>query len=182
MSETENKKIEGIENSIDKNKKENQNEKETKINEEKENFPQITIDTIYNLIKRKKFSILTCPKCKSNIPIITNVNKDIISYKCPCSPHNIKMSLEEFIIQIEQLNSSNEECFKHKETIASFYCPECKKYICDICESFHSSFEPDHKIEKQFISNNDICPIHKNEKKTYYCQESQQEKCHICIK
>ncbi len=181
MSETENKKIEGIENSIDKNKKENQNEKETKINEEKENFPQITIDTIYNLIKRKKFSILTCPKCKSNIPIITNVNKDIISYKCPCSPHNIKMSLEEFIIQIEQLNSSNEKCFKHKETIASFYCPECKKYICDICESFHSSFEPDHKIEKQFISNNDICPIHKNEKKTFYCQECQEDLCKECL-
>ena len=182
MSKTENKIIKGIENSIDKNKNKEQNEKEKVINEEKDYFPQITIDIIYSLIKRKKFSILTCPKCKSNIPTITNVNKDIISYKCPCSPHNIKMSLEEFIIQIEKLNSSNEKCFKHKETIASFYCPECKKYICDICESFHSSFEPDHKIQKQFVSNNDICPIHKNEKKTFYCQECQQDLCHECLK
>ena len=85
MSKTENKIIKGIENSIDKNKNKEQNEKEKVINEEKDYFPQITIDIIYSLIKRKKFSILTCPKCKSNIPTITNVNKDIISYKCPCN-------------------------------------------------------------------------------------------------
>ncbi len=181
MSETENKIIEVTENSTEKNKNEKENQKETVINKEESNYPQITIETIYKLIKRKKFSILTCPKCKSNIPSIVDVNIDMISYKCPCSPHNIKMSLEEFIVQIEQLNSSNEKCFKHKETIASFYCPECKKYICDICESFHSSFEPHHKIKKQFVSNNDICPIHKNEKKTFYCQECEQDLCKECI-
>ena len=168
MSEREKKQIEDIEKKEEKKYKEYQNikEKENSIDKEYKSNEEITIETIYNLIKRKKFSILTCPKCKSNIPIIKKVNKDKIYYKCECSQYNITMSLEDFIMQIEKLNSSNEKCFKHKETIASFYCPECKKYICDICESYHSSFEPEHKIQKKFISNNDICIIHKNEKKT----------------
>ncbi len=87
------------------------------------------------------------------------------------------MLLEDFIMQIEKLKSSNEKCFKHKETIASFYCLECKKYIWDISESYHSSFESEHKIQKKFISNNDICIIHKNEKNTFYCQECQKDLC-----
>ena len=64
MSETENKIIEVTENSTEKNKNEKENQIETVINKEESNYPQITIETIYKLIKRKKFSILTCPKCK----------------------------------------------------------------------------------------------------------------------
>ena len=183
MSEREKKQIEDIEKKEEKKYKEYQNikEKENSIDKEYKSNEEITIESIYNLIKRKKFSILTCPKCKSNIPIIKKVNKDKIYYKCECSQYNISMLLEDFIMQIEKLNSSNEKCFKHKETIASFYCPECKKYICDICESYHSSFEPEHKIQKKFISNNDICIIHKNEKKTFYCQECQKDLCKQCL-
>ena len=179
MSETENKQTEDLDNYSEKKLKEVKNIKERENNIDKYN--DLNEEKLKCLIKRKKFSILTCLKCKSNIPIITNINKDKIYYKCPCSSHNISMPLEEFILQIEKLNSSNEKCFKHKETIASFYCPDCKKYICDICESFHASFEPNHKIEKQYVSNNDICHIHKNEKKTFYCQECQQDLCNVCL-
>ena len=46
MSETENKIIEVTENSTEKSKNEKENQKETVINKEESNYPQITIETI----------------------------------------------------------------------------------------------------------------------------------------
>ncbi len=62
MSEREKKQIEDIENKEEKKYKEYQNikEKENNIDKEYKSNEEITIEAIYNLIKRKKFSIFKC--------------------------------------------------------------------------------------------------------------------------
>ena len=158
----------------------NQNSISTSIENNPPNKIEISIENILDLIKTKKNIILTCPKCKKFPPLITEISNQKISYKCLCSSHYISMSLEEFILNIEHLNSSNEKCFKHKEQMATYYCKECKKYLCDICENYHSSFEPDHKVEEQMINNNFQCNYHKNNIKNYYCEDCKIDLCEKC--
>ena len=121
-------------------------------NSPSKNKLNISIDNILELIKNKKNIILTCPKCKKYPPLITDISNQKVSFKCLCSSTEISMELEEFILNIEHLNSQNEKCFKHKEQIATFFCKECQKFLCDICENYHSSFEPNHKVEEQILN------------------------------
>lgn len=141
-----------------------------------------TTEMISYIIKNKKYPMLVCPQCKSSIIQISSLKMEIITFKCPCSPCNISLQLKEFISNLENIDSSNEKCFKHKDNIANTFCAKCNLYMCDICESYHESFQPDHQTTKQIIKTNDQCIIHHNQKKTLYCKSCDLDLCELCKK
>lgn len=139
-----------------------------------------TTEMISYIIKNKKYPMLVCPQCKSSIIQITSLKREIITFKCPCSPCNISLPLKEFIANLENIDSSNEKCFKHKDNIANAFCAKCNLYMCDTCESYHESFQPEHQTTKQIIKTNDQCIIHKNQKKAFYCKACDLDLCELC--
>ena len=44
------------------------------------------------------------------------------------------------------MENQNKKCAskEHKEIDAYFYCQECKIYMCNKCETFHSKLHPNH--------------------------------------
>ena len=44
----------------------------------------------------------------------------------------------------------------HEEIISNYYCPECRIYICNKCENFHSKLFKAHKLYKLDIDINEI--------------------------
>ena len=56
-----------------------------------------TTEMISYIIKNKKYPMLVCPQCKSSIIQITSLKREIITFKCPCSPCNISLPPKEFI-------------------------------------------------------------------------------------
>ena len=74
---------------------------------------------------------------------------------------------------------------KHKEIDAILYCPECKIYMCNKCESYHSPlFENHHSY--QLNKNEDIftgyCQEYDHlEKLKYFCKSHNKLCCAACI-
>jgi len=74
----------------------------------------------------------------------------------------------------------------HKETNAIFYCIQCKVYMCNKCENFHSKLLENHqtfKIEKDiedvFLG---ICKEENHQiKLEYFCKSHNQLCCAACI-
>ena len=74
----------------------------------------------------------------------------------------------------------------HKETNAIFYCIQCKVYMCNKCENFHSKLLENHqtfKIEKDiedvFLG---ICKEGNHQiKLEYFCKSHNQLCCAACI-
>ena len=137
-------------------------------------------DSISYIIKNKKYPMLVCPKCKSCTIQIVSLSMGMISFKCICNPVNNTMPLKQFISSIKDIDSSNEKCFKHKENIANTFCPMCKLYMCDVCESYHESFQPEHQTTKQIVKMNDQCLVHKGLKKVFYCSKCDIDVCEKC--
>ena len=137
-------------------------------------------DSISYIIKNKKYPMLVCPKCKSCTIQIVSLSMGMISFKCICNPVNNTMPLKHFISSIKDIASSNEKCFKHKENIANTFCPMCKLYMCDVCESYHESFQPEHQTTKQIVKMNDQCLVHKGLKKVFYCSQCDIDVCEKC--
>ena len=84
----------------------------------------------------------------------------------------------------EQNNCSLPE---HSEEKAVFYCPECKRYMCNNCYNSHSSFSKiyhnQHKVEKdKNISFTGICKV-KNHlvELIYFCKTHNVLCCPLCI-
>ena len=75
---------------------------------------------------------------------------------------------------------------KHKDSNANNYCPECKIYMCKICEEFHSKLFNNHHQYK--INNNNynvftgLCKIKNNSMKLeYFCKTHIKLYCAACL-
>ena len=85
------------------------------------------------------------------------------------------------------MERADKKCFKHNEITAKFYCPECKIYICNECESPHSNFFSNHKeINLENDDCNDIytefCKVVNHfDKLEYFCKTHNVLCCAACI-
>ena len=75
---------------------------------------------------------------------------------------------------------------KHKDSNANNYCPECKIYMCKICEEFHSKLFNNHHQYK--INNNNynvftgLCKIKNHSMKLeYFCKTHIKLCCAACL-
>ena len=85
--------------------------------------------------------------------------------------------------QIKQIKCSLEE---HKEIDAISFCPECKLYMCNKCQNFHSS--PFFKNHNTFNLNKEgeiftgFCKEKNHPNRLeYYCKDHNQLCCSVCI-
>ena len=74
----------------------------------------------------------------------------------------------------------------HEEIMSNYYCPECKIYICNKCENFHSKLFKAHKLYKIDIDINEIftgfCEENNHlEKLEYFCKTHNKLCCSSCI-
>ena len=73
----------------------------------------------------------------------------------------------------------------HKETKAIFYCIQCKVYMCNKCENFHSKLCENHQIfniEKDIDVFLGICKEENHQiKLEYFCKSHNQLCCGACI-
>ena len=81
-----------------------------------------------------------------------------------------------------QIKCSLEE---HKDTKAIKYCPECKVYLCNKCENYHSAFLKKHRtydLNKDNELFTGICKekTHPN-KLEYFCKDHNQLCCGLCL-
>ena len=85
--------------------------------------------------------------------------------------------------QIKQIKCSSEE---HKEIDAISFCPECRLYMCNKCQNFHSSpfFKSHHpyNLNKEAEIFTGFCKEKDHARKLeYYCKEHNQLCCSVCI-
>ena len=86
------------------------------------------------------------------------------------------------------MEKPNKKCFlkEHKESLANFYCPECKKCMCNKCENTHSQVLYFHEV---YTLNEDIDQIftgfckenEHNNKLEYFCKTHNKLCCCACI-
>ena len=77
-------------------------------------------------------------------------------------------------------------CKKHEENRAIFYCPECKIYMCNKCDKFHSELFQGHhqyKLDKdsKFIFTGFCKEINHLDKLEYFCKSHNVLCCASCI-
>ena len=75
---------------------------------------------------------------------------------------------------------------KHEENNAIFYCPECKIYMCNKCENYHSELFQSHylyKLDKNIeLLFTGFCKEENHfDKLEYFCKNHNQLCCVACI-
>ena len=75
---------------------------------------------------------------------------------------------------------------KHKEITAISYCENCKVYMCNKCENFHSDLFINHTLHKINKDNTEILSIYCEEKDhfdklKYYCKDHNKLCCTFCL-
>ena len=75
---------------------------------------------------------------------------------------------------------------EHKETDAIKFCQECKKYLCNKCDKFHSSLLSEHHSYPLDKDTKDIftglCKIENHSGKLdFYCKDHKELCCAYCI-
>ena len=85
--------------------------------------------------------------------------------------------------QIKQIKCSSEE---HKENDAISFCPECRLYMCNKCQNYHSSplFKSHHpyNLNKEAEIFNGFCKEKNHPNKLdFFCKEHNQLCCAACI-
>ena len=75
---------------------------------------------------------------------------------------------------------------EHSEINSNIYCGECKIYMCNKCENYHSKLFPNHKIFNSDKDINDIFTGYCNEfehhdKLKYFCRNHKHLCCAACI-
>ena len=128
----------------------------------------------------QKHTQLLCPFCKKQNIIITNLENDLIYFKCKCKIYRMSCTIKEMLNTIQTIEMQTDKCFRHKENISSSYCLQCKLYMCETCDSYHSSFQPDHETTKTDRMENNMCIEHSNQRKEFYCQQCQTDLCELC--
>ena len=134
--------------------------KENKISEEEEEKPLIQkMTNNYSNVPVEKLSSIKLIKCKIHNKDYLKLNKNnfgIICQKC------IDNGNESQLIIINEFDSDEYKynCYKHYESKGSFYCEECKTFICKMC------FAEEHRrhkchlpeiIKKEFTQNIEEC-------------------------
>lgn len=86
------------------------------------------------------------------------------------------------------MENKNKKCSSknHKEIDAKVYCQECKVYMCDSCENFHSNLCQKHHIFNLNDSMNELLNEFCTEKNhsyklEYFCKDHNQLCCLACI-
>ena len=86
------------------------------------------------------------------------------------------------------MESIKKKCslLEHKEIDANLFCEECKIYLCNKCESYHSKLFPYHHTYNSDKDLNEIfsgfCKENKHhEKLEFFCKTHNQLCCAICI-
>ena len=75
---------------------------------------------------------------------------------------------------------------EHKDVNSNIYCAECRIYMCNKCENFHSKLFPNHQIFNTEKDNNEIftgyCLEKEHQNKLeYFCKTHNQLCCAACI-
>ena len=121
-----------------------------------------------------KINELRCNTCLM-IPLIIDIFKKQIIYKCNCNTSNINLSLSNFITNFNN-DKTKIKCFRC-ENLSKNYCFDCNFVFCENHKSEHFG----HKIIE--IDKIDCyCQEHPNEKKICYCTICNKDMCSICKK
>ena len=137
-------------------------------------------EAIIFLSSNQKHTQLLCPFCKKQNICITNLENDLIYFRCKCKIYRMSCTIKEMLNSIQTIEMQTDKCFRHKENISSSYCLQCKFYMCEICDSYHTSFQPDHETIKTDRIENNICVEHSKQRKEYYCQQCETDLCELC--
>ena len=86
---------------------------------------------------------------------------------------------------MEEKNIKKCSSKKHKEIDAIYYCLECRVYMCNKCENFHSDLFPNHNsynLNKDTNLFNNICKeTNHTDFLNYYCKKHNELICSKCI-
>ena len=138
------------------------------------------------------YSKIKCPSCNNQNISITNIflnppsKSYTITINCQkCNSRNT-FDLEKYItfLTANSLPNFNNKCFKHSDVNGLIYCKNCNIYMCHICYSYHSVFEPNHEtIWDRNIINNvypQECIEHCEHNMNFYCENCNVNLCIKC--
>ena len=84
-----------------------------------------------------------------------------------------------------EIRNSKCSSSKHKENDAVSFCPDCKKYLCNKCQNFHSEILENHKVinlnQKDEIFVDKCKEENHNDKLEFYCKDHNILCCVACI-
>lgn len=135
---------------------------------------------------------LLCPQCKDRIPLIEKIflselKTPMIKLKCLCSAmkNNNSLDLDDYLSFLDRNTSRMPFCFKHDDQKAHIFCKDCSLHMCNLCFSYHMSFNPLHQIQTSDSSSRkakNMCLIHITRNMDYYCEDCNQNICFECIR
>ena len=121
-----------------------------------------------------------CNECIT-IPQLSFENNKI-KWKCQYDNKNIsyKDIFDSFITINGNINDNLKIECECGEEIVSYYCIECKIYLCNICMTYNQcSIKKHNLIDIISFLKNLKCYDH-NEKFSYYCKSCNKNKCILC--
>ena len=127
---------------------------------------------------KEKLITIRCDKC-INIPKINlryNEENNIEVEKRCNNNHKKKMSLKDFLDE-NYFHLENAVCRKCRRKISSYYCYDCKDFICENCQ--YNQHDSRHKI----IDKNkyDYTCIEHHKKYNSYCKTCEKNLCTECV-
>lgn len=138
------------------------------------------------------YSKIKCPSCNNQNISITNIflnppsKSYAITINCQkCNSQNT-FNLEKYItfLTAKAIPNSNNKCFKHSDVNGLIYCKNCNIYMCHICYSYHSFFEPNHETiwDRNMINHvyPQECIEHCEHNMDFYCENCNLNLCIKC--
>ena len=135
--------------------------KENKINEK----------DIISKLNEKELNIFKCKKCNKVFNIKFNNFSHLFYLSCPICKLEKKFNIDEFEKFIDYVTCN--ECNKEMNVNSSYYCLECKNYICKICK------KRDNHANYKTKSINYMCKIH-NRICNIFCNVCKKNICIHC--
>ena len=121
-------------------KKNNNNLKESLITPTINNINEKENNIKDNSIKLSSIKLVICKEHKKSFLKVDPNNYEIVCEKCIEEGKESQLDLKTNLSSEEEENIFN--CYIHKESKGSFYCDECKQFICKMC------FAEEHRAHK----------------------------------
>lgn len=148
------------------------------------------IQSSSNTLIQTQYSILLCPNCKINIPLITLTkstdNTIITKIKCAKCKYNVAIPSDEYLTQIKSINELPHYCASkpnHGTLSTTKYCFNCQQWLCQSCVIDHKYYPSlsNHLFINSEIKSGLFCAIHNKKKNKLFCNECHQSLCRSCL-
>ncbi|KAK3104551.1 hypothetical protein FSP39_004783 [Pinctada imbricata] len=139
--------------------------------------------------EKDKVKCVSCPICRADVQKPQDVNTSEEWIKCLPTNHML-VSIVEALTGFQHENICNSCNSENKTESAVYWCADCRKALCELCERKHTYFIQGHKvlnvkqmtdIEPKALSASIKCPRHEGKAIEAYCFDHNAPCCSSCV-